>query len=58
MSNPMNAVEVEPYTIEDFLDDVMCVVVEKIEEIDQLHPAQRSNVFNRLLHEIELERDA
>jgi hypothetical protein len=54
----MNAVEVEPYTIEDFLDDVMRVAREKIDEIDHLHPAQRVVVWEHLKRDIDAEKDA
>lgn len=58
MSNPMNELVEVAYTIDDFLEDVMALAREKIEEIDHLHPAQIKVVWDDLKHEIDVEKDS
>ena len=45
------------YTIDDFLRESMTVIRERFNSIRNLYPAQRSHVWNRLIREIEEERD-
>ena len=47
----------QEYTVEDFLSEAMDTLREKFECIDHLHPGQVSHVWDRLIKEIESERD-
>ena len=47
----------QEYTVEDFLSESMDVILEKFEQIDHLHPGQVRHVWDRLIKEIESERD-